>query len=150
MVEFAVDAFAIREAMKQREAGQERALSQRLKELELNLAAMTGRLRTAMASASIQKTKHAQEVAQYKAALLRQRQRLLHMADAWGKQQAEHSALSAETNEMLRLQQKHVEQTHMANANKIANLESTMIARENAAQTAKSKLREMEGMYTVR
>ena len=93
--------------------------------------------------------RQAQEVAQYKAALGRQRQRLLQMADAWGKQQAEHSALSAETEEMLRLQQQRAAEMHTTSASKIVNLESAMAARQNAVQSAESKLRDMEGMFTM-
>ena len=93
--------------------------------------------------------RQAQEVAQYKAALGRQRQRLLQMADAWGKQQAEHSALSAETDEMLRLQQQRAGEIHTASASKIVNLESAVAARQNAVQSAESKLRDMEGMFTM-
>ena len=93
--------------------------------------------------------RQAQEVAQYKAALGRQRQRLLQMADAWGKQQAEHSALSAETDEVLRLQQQRAGEIHTASASKIVNLESAVAARQNAVQSAESKLRDMEGMFTM-
>ena len=93
--------------------------------------------------------RQAQEVAQYKAALGRQRQRLLQMADAWGKQQAEHSALSAETDEMLRLQQQRAAEVHTASASKIVNLESAMAARQNAVRSAELKLRDMEGMLAM-
>ena len=90
--------------------------------------------------------RQAQEVAQYKSALGRQRQRLLQMADTWGKQQAEHSALSAETEEVLRLQQQSVADTFSAHSHQVKRLEGMVEARQDAAQTAESKLREMEGI----
>ena len=80
-----------------------------------------------------------QEITHYKSALLRQRQRLLQTADAWSKQQVEHSAISAETDEMLRLGQQRSAEIYMASTNTIKNLESTV-------QNAESKLRDTEGL----
>ena len=88
----------------------------------------------------------AQEIAQYKRALLRQRERLLQMASAWSEQQAEHSVVSAEADEILRLEQERVAETYMASKSKIDNLESAMASQEMAVQKAESKLRDVEGM----
>ena len=90
-----------------------------------------------------------QEVAQYKGALLRQRQRLLQVTNTWSKQQAEHSALSARTDEMLRLEHERAAETNLANSSTVANLENAVAAQQMAAQTAESKLRDMEGMCRV-
>ena len=90
--------------------------------------------------------RESQEVAQYKRALLQQRERLLQMASAWSEQQAEHSVVSAETDEMLRLEQKRVAETYMASQSKIDRLESAMASQELAVQEAESKLRDVAGM----
>ena len=90
-----------------------------------------------------------QEVAQYKGALLRQRQRLLEVTNTWSKQQAEHSALSARTDEMLRLEHERAAETNLANSSTVANLENAVAAEQMAVQTAESKLRDMEGMCRV-
>ena len=90
--------------------------------------------------------RESQEVAQYKRALLQQRERLLQMASAWSEQQAEHSVVSAETDEMLRLEQQRVAETYMASQSKIDQLESAMASQELAVQEAESKLRDVAGM----
>ena len=70
------------------------------------------------------------------------------MADAWSKQQAEHSAISDETDEMLRLEQQHSSEAYMASASAIENMESALSAQQAAAQNAELKLRDM-GMIFV-
>ena len=89
----------------------------------------------------------AQEIEQYKKALLRQRQRLLQMASAWSKQQAEHSTLSAETDEMLRAEQQRFADTVLEHSRTVENLESAVASRQVDVETAESKLRDMEGIY---
>ena len=88
----------------------------------------------------------AQEIEQYKKALLRQRQRLLQMASAWSKQQAEHSTLSAETDEMLRAEQQRFADTVLEHSRTVENLESAVASRQVDVETAESKLRDMEGI----
>ena len=88
----------------------------------------------------------AEEIAQYKRALLRQRERLLQMASAWSEQQAEHSVVSAETDEILRHEQRRAAETYMASKSKIDALESAMASQEMAVREAESKLRDVAGM----
>ena len=90
--------------------------------------------------------RESEEVAQYKRALLRQRERLLQMASAWSEQQAEHSVVSAETDEILRHEQRRAAETYMASKSKIDALESAMASQEMAVREAESKLRDVAGM----
>ena len=90
--------------------------------------------------------RESEEVAQYKRALLRQRERLLQMASAWSEQQAEHSVASAETDEILRHEQRRAAETYMASKSKIDALESAMASQEMVVHEAESKLRDVAGM----
>ena len=86
--------------------------------------------------------RESEEVAQYKHALMRQRQTVSQITRAWSKQQSE-------TSEMLQLEQQHVADTFLEQSRVMENLESAMTTREAAAQEAELRLREMEGIVSV-
>ena len=87
-------------------------------------------------------SRESQEVAQYKRALLRQRETLSQITSAWSQQQSE-------TNEMLQLEQQQVANTFLEHSHLVENLESEVTTRQVAAQKAELQLRDMEGIVSV-